>query len=220
MLRHCGSEAVTPAPPEGGGGGWSASAGAAERPGVAEAPEAGGAPAAGRSGTRSGAFGPGQGKGAEASASPRRDGERPARCEPRLRRRGHAAGGRSRRPCPPAAETPRAARPGPARPPLSLRGARDSSAAAALNGSLRERGHLDGLFVSCPGRSSRPPPPDAFLLPLLSGCRHCQRRLRLRAGFGLVSPGGFEERESFPLFDGIFLPCRNGLSLISSYFYV
>lgn len=35
VLRHCGSEAVTPAPPEGGGG-WSAAA-AAERPGVAEA---------------------------------------------------------------------------------------------------------------------------------------------------------------------------------------
>lgn len=47
--------------------------------------ESGGVPAAGRSGTLLGAPGPGQSQGAEASARPRRDAERPARGEPRLR---------------------------------------------------------------------------------------------------------------------------------------
>lgn len=131
-----------------------------------------------------------------------------------MRLRADAPGARARR-RPERLEPLAQVQPGPLGPHAEL----ESLAAAPLTGSPRERDNLDGLFVSCPGRSPRPPPPDAFFLPLLTGCRlpapaAAQRGIRARF------PGGAEEGEFFPLFDGIFLPCRNGLSLIPSYFCV
>lgn len=92
--------------------------------------------------------------------------------------------------------------------------------------SSRSWATLTGFLSCCSSPLSLPPPPDAFSLPLLARYRHFQRRLPLLGAvegasrdFGSFPSGVLEEGEFFPLLDGIFLVCRNGLSLISSYLF-